>query len=215
MAKKTVWNDDYWLLLMQLYLQRPVGMKPLYSREMVNLSMELHIAPQELQARMQQIAQLSTKRIERYWDTYSQDVRKLNRAVKLLRSMKGFGAAGDFYDGVQVEETFEKDFRPLAEDERLMPVMLILVLDLYFQLTPSTMVSQTPEVQKLARLIGLTADEVVQLLKVFQHCDPYYKRLPACPSSLLQPCQQVWQRFGNDDPTVLNAFAAELKVFFK
>lgn len=215
MAKKTVWNDDYWLLLMQLYLQRPVGMKPLYSREMVNLSMELHIAPQELQARMQQIAQLSTKRIERYWDTYSQDVRKLNRAVKLLRSMKGFGAAGDFYDGVQVEETFEKDFRPLAEDERLMPVMLILVLDLYFQLTPSTMVSQTPEVQKLARLIGLTADEVVQLLKVFQHCDPYYKRLPACPSSLLQACQQVWQRFGNDDPTVLNAFAAELKAFFK
>ncbi len=215
MAKKTVWNDDYWLLLMQLYLQRPVGMKPLYSREMVNLSMELHIAPQELQARMQQIAQLSTKRIERYWDTYSQDVRKLNRAVKLLRSMKGFGAASDFYDGVQVEETFEKDFRPLAEDERLMPVMLILVLDLYFQLTPSTMVSQTPEVQKLARLIGLTADEVVQLLKVFQHCDPYYKRLPACPSSLLQPCQQVWQRFGNDDPTVLNAFAAELKAFFK
>jgi hypothetical protein len=96
-----------------------------------------------------------------------------------------------------------------------MPVMLILVLDLYFQLTPSSMVSQTPEVQKLARLIGLTADEVVQLLKVFQHCDPYYKRLPACPSSLLQPCQQVWQRFGNDDPTVLNAFAAELKAFFK
>ena len=44
MAKKAVWHDDYWLLLMQAYLQRPVGVKPLYSRKMVELSLELHIA---------------------------------------------------------------------------------------------------------------------------------------------------------------------------
>ena len=31
MAKNTVWHDDYWLLLMQIYLQKPVGVKPLYS----------------------------------------------------------------------------------------------------------------------------------------------------------------------------------------
>ena len=38
MAKNTVWQDDYWLLLMQIYLHKPVGVKPLYSREMVDLS---------------------------------------------------------------------------------------------------------------------------------------------------------------------------------
>ena len=48
MSKNSKWQDDYWLLLMQIYLQRPVGMKPMYSRKMVDLSMELHIAPQAL-----------------------------------------------------------------------------------------------------------------------------------------------------------------------
>ena len=52
MAKNTVWHDDYWLLLMQIFLQKPVGMKPLYSRAMVDLSLELHIAPQVLHSKM-------------------------------------------------------------------------------------------------------------------------------------------------------------------
>ena len=60
MAKNTVWHDDYWLLLMQIFLQKPVGMKPLYSRAMVDLSLELHIAPQVLHSKMQQIARLET-----------------------------------------------------------------------------------------------------------------------------------------------------------
>ena len=67
MAKKAVWHDDYWLLLMEAYLQRPVGVKPLYSKTMVNLSLELHIAPESLQTRMQQIATLKTPRVERVW----------------------------------------------------------------------------------------------------------------------------------------------------
>ena len=56
MAKKQLWNDDYWLLLMQQYLRRPVGIKPTYSRGMVELSMELHINPRELHERMGDIA---------------------------------------------------------------------------------------------------------------------------------------------------------------
>ena len=70
MAKNTKWSDDYWLLLMQIYLQKPVGIKPMYSRKMVNLSLELHIAPNILFARMCQIANLETPRIERIWETY-------------------------------------------------------------------------------------------------------------------------------------------------
>lgn len=63
MAKNSKWHDDYWLMLMQIYLKKPAGMKPLYYRDMVELSLELHIAPQALQARMQQIARLDTPRI--------------------------------------------------------------------------------------------------------------------------------------------------------
>ena len=146
-----------------MYLRKPVGVKPLYSREMVALSMELHIAPKALRGRMEQIARLDTPRLERIWQTYSKSPQRLARAVSLLRGMKGFGAAAEFYEGVEVQETFERDFRPLAEDGRFTPVMLILILDLYFQLTPSTMVSQTPEVIQLARLTGLKAQDVPDL----------------------------------------------------
>ena len=215
MAKNATWHDDYWLLLMQIYLKKPVGVKALYNRDMVNLSMELHIAPEALQSRMQQIARLETPRIERIWNTYHDNPRKLTRAVSMLRQMSGFGAAGMFYDGVEIEETFEKAFRPLKEDERLTPVMLIILLNLYFQLTPSTMVTATPEVGKTARLLKIPVDLVVDVLNVYQHCDPYLKRDDSFFSPLLSPCQQVWQRFGNTDTTILEKYADEIREFFK
>ena len=215
MAKNTVWQDDYWLLLMQIYLHKPVGVKPLYSHEMIDLSVELHIAPQILRSRMQQIATLETPRIERIWRTYADNPRKLARAVKLLREMKGFGSAGDFFQGVEVQETFEKDFRPLAEDERFTPVMLILILDLYFCLSTITMVEETPEVQELAKLLKLKPADIVMVLDVFQTCDPYLNREASVVSALLLPCQQIWQRYGNMEPHVLAAYAEELKEYFR
>jgi len=213
MARKSVWQDDYWLLLMQIYLHRPVGVKPLYNREMVNLSLELHITPEALQERMRQIAELQTPRIERIWNTYSKSPSKLSRAVSLLRKMKGFGAAGQFFDGVEVQETFERDFRPLEEDSRFIPAMLIMVLNLYFQLTPSTMVTDTPEVGELARLLKLKRSDIVMLLQLYQYCDPYLNRRETIFSPLLLPCQQVWQRFANNDQLPL--LAKELTAYFK
>jgi hypothetical protein len=215
MAKNTVWQDDYWLLLMQIYLHKPVGVKPLYSREMVDLSVELHIAPQLLRKRMQQIASLEKPRIERIWRTYSENPRKLARAVSLLREMKGFGAANDFYQGVEIQETFEKDFRPLAEDARFTPVMLILILDLYFSLSTITMVAETPEVQQLAKLLKIKPSDIVLVLDIYQTCDPYLNRDALIVSDLLLPCKQIWQRYGNMEPHVLAAYAEELKEYFR
>ena len=129
--------------------------------------------------------------------------------------MKGFGRADEFYEGVDLNETWEKDWQPLSENERLMPVMLILVLDLYFRLTPATMVGETPEVKELAKLLGIGADEVVELLDVFQHCDPYLNRRDVTFSPLLLPCQAVWQRYGNNDTEALVALAGQLTDYFK
>ena len=215
MARRPDWHDDYWLLVMQAYLLRPVGIKPMYSRIMVDLSMELHIPPQTLRNRMQQLARLDTPRIERIWNTYSSDRKRLTRAVQLLRDMKGFGAAEDFYEGVEVQESFERDFRPLDEDERFTPVMLILILNLYFQLTPITMVSGTPEVAELARLLKIKAKDVVEVLDVFQICDPYLERNEVTLSPLLLPCQRVWQRMSDKEPHQLDAFAKELKEYYR
>jgi hypothetical protein len=215
MAKNSKWQDDYWLLLMQLYLQKPVGLKPMYSRRMVDLSLELHISPDALFNRMCQLANLETPRVEHLWETYGQNPKKLSRAARLLREMKGFNNAGEFYSGVEVNESFEKDFKPVAEGEVLTPVMLILILDLYFRLTPITMVAATPEVQELARLIGMKSAEVEEVLKVFQYCDPYLKRKDVVSAHLLPPCKEIWRRFGNADTQSLASFAAQLKAYFR
>ncbi len=215
MSKNIKWSDDYWLLLMQIYLQKPVGIKPMYSRKMVNLSLELHIAPNVLFARMCQIANLETPRIEHIWETYGNNPRKLSRAVKLWREMRGYGTANAFFEGVEVNETFERDFRPIAGKGSMTPVMLILILDLYFRLTPATMVIETPEIQELARLIKVTPLGVVDAMDVFQHCDPYLNRKDVTFSPLLLPCTEVWRRFGNANTEELASYAAQLKEYFK
>lgn len=215
MAKNTNWSDDYWLLLMQIYLQKPVGIKPMYSRKMVDLSLELHIAPNILFARMCQIANLETPRIEHIWETYGNNPRKLSRAVKLWREMRGYGFADAFYEGVEINETFERDFRPVAGNGSMTPVMLILILDLYFRLTPNTMVVETPEVQELARLIKVRPVEVADAMEVFQHCDPYLNRKDVTFSPLLLPCTEVWRRFGNANTEELASYADQLKEYFK
>ena len=215
MAKNSKWQDDYWLLLMQIYLHRPVGIKPLYNREMVELGLELHIHPQVLAKKMLELDTVDTPRIERIWQTYSTNPQKLARAARLLREMKGFGRADEFYDGVEINQTWEHDWEPLADAPRLTPVILTLVLDLYFRLTPATMVKETPEVQELARLIRISTGDVVDLLDVFQHCDPYLNRRDVTFSRLLLPCQMIWQRYGNDDTEKLAALAEQLKEYYK
>ncbi len=214
MARNAKWSDDYWLLLMQIYLQRPVGIKPMYSRKMVDLSMELHIAPNVLFAKMCQIANLETPRVEHIWETYGTNPRKLTRAIKLWREMRGYGHADEFYEGVEVNETFEKDFKPVS-DSNMTPAMLILILDLYFRLTPITMVSETPEIQQLARLLKVKPQEVVEVMEVFQHCDPYLNKKDVMISPLLLPCNDIWRRFGNSDTEQLASFAEQLSEYFK
>lgn len=222
MARNSYWQDDYWLLLMQLYLQKPVGLKSQYCRPLVELSLELHIPPQELFAKMCEIAHLQTPRIERIWETYSSNPRRLARAARLLREMKGFGSADAFYDGVVLNESFERDWQPLAEDSRWTPVMLTLILDLYFHLTPITMVPETPEVVELARLMKVKPAEVCEVLNVYKLCDPYLRtaasvknRQADSASPLLPPCQKVWHRFGNSDIEELSSYASQLKDYFR
>lgn len=137
MAKHPLWNDDYWLLLLQLYQKKPMGVKPLYSKGIVDLSLELHIQPEYLHAQMFKLQRI-TPRIKRLWDKYADNPRLLSRDIKILRSMNGCGNARDFFAGVEVKESFEKDWEPLAEEPSLKPVKLIIILDLYFQLTPIT-----------------------------------------------------------------------------
>ena len=221
MAKIQQWQDDDWLLLMQLYLKKPVGIKPMYSKAAIELCLELHIPPQIIYQKMCAIANLETPRIERIWNEYAQNPRRLSRAVKLLRQMKAFGN-DDFYEGVDIQETFETDFRPIAPDTVVTPIMLIIILDLYFRLTPITMVVETPEIQDLSRLLKLPAQDIVDIMHIYQQCDPYLKPDPRPLSfregsleSITSACQAQWQQYGNGDPTALAEYASKLKEYYK
>ena len=209
-TKRETWHDEDWLLLMQLYLRKPVGVKPMYSRPMVALALELHIHPQMLYSQMLKLRQLDTPRMERLWKQYGNNPKRLAKGVKLLREMKGFRNANAFYEGVETTvDEWEQDF--MGE---LPQVKLIMILDQYFRLTPATMVKDTPEVREMAKLINLPVDTVVEILEVFQICDPYLNRDVLMVSEYLKPCQQMWQRFGNDKPEKLAALAAQLKSYF-
>jgi hypothetical protein len=210
-----LWNDEYWLLLLQLYLKKPVGMKPLYSRQLVDLSLETHVPPRYLYNQMFRLRHSDSPLLHLLWETYGKQPKKLTDDVKKLKRMKGFGKSEKFYDGVEIKETFEKDFRPLPQNKQLKPVMLIMILDLYFRLTPITMSPETPEVRQLAKLLHITPQLVVDVMDVFQFCDPYLNRDDMIINPLLLPCQEIWNRYGNDNPETLSALAAQLRDYFK
>ena len=215
MAKIQQWQDDYWLLLMQIYLKKPVGVKPVYSKPMVELGLELHIDPQVLYKQMFRLRQLDTPQMEKLWERYGKNPRRLSKEVKLLRQMNGYGSAGSFYEGVDVNESFEKDFRPVADDTKVRPVDLIMILDLYFRLTPLTMVPETEEIQELAKMLKITPEEIVDTMDVFKVIDPYLGRDDIMIHPMLEHCKAVWNRYASENPTKLAALAAQLREYYK
>lgn len=215
-----LWSDEYWPLLLQLYLRKPVGVKPLYAKPTVALALELHIEPRCLYKAMFHLRGLDMPSLRHLWAVYANNPRKLSRDCNRLRHMDGFGKAGEFYEGVTLNESWEKLFVPIetANDDPpmcIMPVQLIIILDLYFRLTPVTMVAATPEIIELGKLIRLSAQQVVAIMDVFQFCDPYLNRADFMIDPLLPACMETWQRYGNDNPEELSAFAAQLKEYFK
>lgn len=209
------WADEYWLLAMQLYLRKPVGVKPAYSRAAVAVASELHVLPETLHRKLLALAAVETPRLARLHARYAEAPQRLARAVKLLRRMTGFGRADDFYDGVDREETFERDFRPLPEDAALTPAALLLVLDLYFRLTPLTMRADTPEVAELAASLRVPAKKVADVMEVFQFCDPLLCRDDVMIHPLLLPCRQIWDRFAPLGAEKISRVAAEWSAFYQ
>lgn len=214
MARHPLWNDEYWLFLLQIYQKKPMGVKPTYQKDMVELSLYLHIEPEYLHEQMFKL-RMMTPHIQRLWERYARSPKLLKRDVETLRGMRGCGNAPVFYDGVAVNETFEKDWRPLAIEPMLTPVKLIIILDLYFQLTPITMVAETPEIAETAKLIHATPALIVEAMKVYQFLDPYLGKGDMSSHPLLSDCKRVWQRYGNEDPNALYILANNLKAYFR
>ena len=136
MANQSQWQEAYWLPLLQLYLRKPVGMKPLYSRPMIDLALELNVAPKQLYEQMKMLDKRETASLQQLWKRFATHQKQLQRDIETIRKMRGFNHPQQFYDGVSQEETWQTDFRPLQVDASLTPLHLIIILDLYFRLTP-------------------------------------------------------------------------------
>ena len=213
MANHPLWSDDYWLLLMQLYQKKPAGVKSEYSHAVVELGIELHIAPKTLKEQMRVLERHATPSLQRIWDTYADNPRRLQRDVKRLRQMAGFGDPGLFYEGVESALPFERDYRPVDKSTSITPVMLTVILSLYFELTPNTMVSETPEVLDMARLLGLKPENIVDVLDIYQTFDPILKRKPLPQSPLGDEARRIWQKYYNE-PEQLETAVERLKEYF-
>jgi hypothetical protein len=161
----------------------------------------------------------STPSLNLLWDKFTNHLKKLNAEVEQLRLMRGFNHADEFYRGVETKDTWQNDFRPLKDDNAskhvLMPLHLIIILDLYFHLTPITMVTETSEIQDLAKLTDITAEVIVEVMDTFQQCDPYFNRITLEVSPLFDSCHEIWQRYGNGNPQELAALASQLKEYFR
>lgn len=215
-----LWHDEYWLMLLQLFLKEPLGVKPLYSRGLIDLALETHIKPVYLYHKMFSFRQINTPMLQALWNRYADEPKKLSAELRRIRKMEGFGHADEFYEGVEATRDWETDFLPVSDSEKakgraaVTPAKLIIVLDLYFQLVPTTMVAETPEVKRLAKDIRLKPQQVADIMHNFQACDPFLAHNSVTASPLLEPCRKVWARFGNDSPEKLNALAAQLRQYW-
>ena len=215
MATHPLWSEEYWILLLQIYFKKPAGIKRIYARPMVELSLELHIPPYILHEKMEEFDLNDLPSIQALWKAYANNPKKLQKEARRIRKMSGFGKPEEFYEGVTTAETFEKDFKPIEKATDLTPVALIIVLDLYFHLTPVTMTEETPEVKEMARLLNITPHRVVEIMDVYRFCDPYLNHADLMISPLLLPCQNVWDRYGNADTKELSALTEELCYYYR
>lgn len=215
------WNEELWPLVIQVYLKKPYGMKPLYSRDVVNLALELHIPPQILHSKMAMLRKAPTPTLSRMMDIYQKKPQWMRKACQQVRHAQGMGSGGTFFEDVEIVETFEKDFKPVnARTAQLTgrplfsPVMLIMILDLYFRLVPATMVKETPEVKELSSLLDIPAKDVVDILEIYQYCDPFIDNDDSLMDPMLPPCHDIWQRYAGEDLDKLSALAHQLKDYF-
>lgn len=79
MARQPIWHDEYWLMLIQIYMKKPVGVKPIYSRELVQLGMELHIHPQYLHRMMTKLDEVESPSVKALMDSYAHNPKKFRK----------------------------------------------------------------------------------------------------------------------------------------
>lgn len=171
------WSTEESILVLDLYMNKPKGMKPATDETLVNLAQLLGRTPESLCRRMQKFQQwypvlpfdteetLYNDENPAIWNDYFAQPRKAhNEAPAIL-------------------EEFCID---------------TLVLNLYFQLIISTMNEKVPEVVELSKLVKRPAKAVADMLLSYASLDPFMKDTPTMNTSASPIQQQLWNRYADD-----------------
>ena len=84
-----LWQDDYWLLLLQLYLKAPQGVKPLYSRALIDVALRTHLKPQYIYRKLFRLRRIDTPLLQELWNRYAEKPARLKAVVKKRTYVSG------------------------------------------------------------------------------------------------------------------------------
>ncbi|WP_106485218.1 hypothetical protein [Bacteroides sp. Marseille-P3684] len=171
------WSKEESLLVLDLYLSKPVGMKSVTDETLVDRAQLLGRTPDAFCRRMMQFQQwYPVLPFDAGEDVFGDD----NPAVWSIY----FGQP----------KLAHREAAALLKDF----CIGTLVLNLYFQLIISTMNEKVPEVMALARQVKRPAKEIVALLHVYAALDPFVKDHPADDLAIPSVYRQLWSRYADD-----------------
>ena len=171
------WSKEESILVLNLYMTKPIGLKAADSDPVVNLAQLLGRTPEALCRRMQWFRQwypvlpfdadenIYTDENPAIWSDYFNRPQKARREAPAILK--------EFCIGT-------------------------LTLNLYFQLIISTMNEKVPEVIALAKLVKRPIKTVVSLLHDYASLDPFLKGNQPEPRPVSPVTRLLWERYADD-----------------
>jgi hypothetical protein len=114
----------------------------------------------------------------------------------------------------QVAETAPGELMLNMRDNRGTGRAVYVTKDLGRTWAPHVSDGQLVEPICMASLLKVPVSLVVDVLNIFQVCDPYMRRHDVIVHPLLEACQQIWKRYGNMDLRQLASYATELRAYY-
>ncbi len=172
------WTTEEAILVLELYMSKPKGMKSATDKNLVNLAQLLGRTPESLCRRMQKFQQ---------W-----------------YPVLPFDTEESIYNGENPaiwNDYFAQPCKAHKEAPAILEEFCIgtLVLNLYFQLIISTMNEKVLEVIELSKLVKRPAKNIANMLLAYASLDPFIKKDALVTNMPMSPIQQqLWNRYAND-----------------
>lgn len=175
--KAEQWTQEESVLVLDLYMSKPAGLKPVTNESLTHLAQLLGRTPEAVFRRMQKFQQ---------W-----------------YPVLPFGMNEEIFQDENPaiwSEYFNQPKKVHSEAPAILDEWCAetLVLNLYFQLIISTMNEKVPEVVELSKLVKRPAKEIVEMLYAYAALDPFLKTPQPSELAISPICHHLWNRYADD-----------------